>query len=315
MQLSAQSRAATQGRVAFFLISLLLAVALCSLPVHAADGSGDTIRASVNEVRIAFAVSDRQGHVIKSLRSSDVAVADNGSIIRHFRSFRPAMETPLDLLLLLDASGSVHSQLPKEIAEAKSFVENSAWGERDRVSILVFGGLRPQLLCARNCREAGVQEKLNALRAGGATPLYDALLQATEILKENRDPESRPAIILFSDGMDTISKNSMTDASQAAEDLQAAIYAVNSCSRKSVPEEGDAVLGYLAASTGGLSFGPGQNIEKVLRLVLDDLHSGYVLTYELPEPMCGEHSVRLLPTSDARLQFRSRHAYYDPSNK
>ena len=43
------------------------------------------------------------------------------------------------------------------------------------------------------------------LEANGATPLYDALFQAAEILKENRDPESRPAIVLFSDGMDTIS--------------------------------------------------------------------------------------------------------------
>jgi VWFA-related protein len=225
------------------------------------------------------------------------------------------MESPLDLVLLLDASGSVASQLPEEIAEAKSFIENSAWEERDRVSILAFGGLRPQLLCARNCRGAGAQVKLNALRADGTTPLYDALVKASEILREDRDPESRPAMILFSDGMDTISMNSMSDALQAAEELQAPIYAVNSRCRKSAPDRGDAVLDFLAASSGGLSFGTGQNIKKVLRLVLDDLHSGYVLTYELPVQMSGKHSVRLLPTGDTRLQFRSRRGYDEPSNE
>jgi hypothetical protein len=54
----------------------------------------------------------------------------------------------------------------------------------------------------RNCRGADAQSKLNALRTDGLTPLYDALVKAAEILQENRDPESRPAMILFSDGFD-----------------------------------------------------------------------------------------------------------------
>ena len=174
-----------------------------------------------------------------------------------------------------------------------------------------FGGLRPQLLCARNCNSEVVSAKLDTLKANGATPLYDALFQAAEILKENRDPESRPALILFSDGMDTISMHSATDAMQAAQNLQAAIYAVNSRSRKAAADRGDGVLDYLAVSTGGLSFGPGQNVAAILRTILEDLHSGYVLTYVLPEQSVGQHSVRILPTSDPKLQFRSRRAYDD----
>ena len=49
----------------------------------------------------------------------------------------------------------------------------------------------------------------------------------------------------------------------------------------------------LAACSGGLSFAPGQNVKAVLRMVLDDLHSGYVLTYELPGHSTGQHSVRI----------------------
>ncbi len=305
----------TQSRIAHFLTSWLLAVALVSTPVHAADASGDTIRASANEVRIPFAASDGEGRAIKSLRSSDVAVADNGLIIRQFRSFRPVVTPPLDLVLLLDASGSVASQLAEEIATAKSFLANSAWEERDRVSILAFAGLQTQQLCVRNCREADAGRKLDALRVDGLTPLYDALVEASEILKEHRDPDSRPAMILFSDGMDTISISSVRDAVREADELQAPIYAVNSRPRKSAPGEGDAVLDFLAANTGGLSFGPEQNREKALCMVLDDLRSGYVLTYEPPEQRSGPHEVRLLPTSDQRLQFRSRRGYDEPSGE
>jgi hypothetical protein len=46
-------------------------------------------------------------------------------------------------------------------------------------------------------------------------------------------------------------------------------------------------------------------------MILDDLHGGYVLTYELPGHSTGQHSVRILPTSDPKLQFRSRRSYND----
>jgi VWFA-related protein len=300
-----------QCRIARMMFSMCGVLALCSAPLLAADLTEYTVRSSANEVRISFAVSDRDGRAVHMLRSTDVAVADNGTIIRHFRSFRPATESPLDLVLLLDASDSVASQVPQEIAEVESFVQSRVWGERDRVSILSFGGLLPQLICARNCRGQEAAAKLNALRAHGATPLYDALLQATEILKESRDPESRPAMILFSDGEDTVSIHSFTDVTQAAQNLQAAIYAVDTRNAKYASEKGEAVLHWLAAYTGGLSFDPGQNVKSTLRMVVDDLQSGYVLTYDLPEKTSGQHSVKLVPTSDPRLRFRSRQAYDD----
>ena len=315
MQLSAQSRIATVLIAFFAAVALFVAVMLCSTPLHAADQTGYTLQATANEVRLAFAASDRQGHAVRALHSADIAVADNGSIIRQFRSFRPASESPLDLVILLDASDSVESQIPEEIAAVKNFVGGSVWGEQDRVSILSFGGLRPQLLCARNCKEESATLKLSALRANGLTPLYDALFQASELLKETSDAESRPAMILFSDGLDTISMHGASDVLEAAQNLQSAIYSVNCRDRKSAAGKGDAVLDYLAGSTGGLSFAPGQNVKEVLRTVVEDLRSGYVLTYDLPAQLTGQHSVRILPTSDPRLQFRARSAYNDSGDE
>jgi VWFA-related protein len=303
MQISARQR------IALFLFSLVAAVALSSIPLYAADDSGYTIRTNVDEVRLAFAASDRQGHAISNLRPADIAVADNSTIIRQFRSFRSAAESPVELVILLDASDSVATQIPQEIAAVKNFVNGSQWGDRDRVSILAFGGLTPELLCARNCRSQIAQTKLNSLRADGATPLYDALFEAAEMLKQDSDPESRPAMILFSDGVDTISMRGIIDVIEASQNLQSAIYSVNSRSVKIGAGRGDTVLQYLAANTGGLCFSPGQDVSEVLRNVLADLHSGYVLTYEPAEKTNGQHSVRILPTADPRLQFRARSAY------
>ena len=301
----------TPNPIALFFFALLVAVLLSSIPLHAADEGAYTIRAGATEVRLAFAAADRQGRTVRTLRANDVAVADNGWIIRQFRSFRPASESPLDLVILLDTSGSVEKQLAAETAAVESFLASSAWSERDRVSILAFGGMRPQLLCARNCLASAARTKLNTLHADGATPLYDALFEAAELLQKNREPEMRPAIILFSDGLDTISIHSPRDVVETAQNLQAAIYCVNTRSRKSAPSQGDALLNLLAESTGGLSYPPEENVSAALRAVLDDLHSGYVLTYDPPQPSSGQHSVRVLSTSDPRLHFHSRQAYDD----
>ncbi|HVJ05642.1 MAG TPA: VWA domain-containing protein [Candidatus Saccharimonadales bacterium] len=305
----------TRQRLAVLLPALLMAVSLNSISLNAADGTGYTVRSSTNEVRLAFAASDRHGKRIKELLPSDVAVADNGTIIRHFKSFRPASESPLDLVILLDASDSLELQISAEIVDVNRFISGTAWGKRDRVSILAFGGLRPMLICARNCNSQAISVKLSTLRASGATPLYDALVSAAEILEQNRDSQARPAMILFSDGMDTISMHSMSEAVLAAENLQAAIYCVNARSKKSSQDRGDAVLDKLAGNTGGLSFPPGQDVASVLRAVLEDLHGGYVLTYDLPEQTAGQHSVRILPTRDPRLQLRSRLAYDESASQ
>lgn len=293
------------------LCSLLLAAILCSYSMEAAEESAYSIRIDTDEVRIVFSASDTQGHVIKTVRASDVAVADNEWIIRAFRSFNPLSQTPLDLVILLDDSESMEVQVPSEISNVKTFLKDSTWGERDRISILAFSGLHPRTICLENCNTQSAQVSMSTLRAGGSTPLYDALVQATEILKKNREPEYRPAIILFSDGVDTISRYSANDALQAAQNLQAPIYTVSPCSKAAVPSKGDAILAYLAVNTGGLSFSPGRDVNEILHMILEDLHGGYELTYELPKKTHGQHSVRVVPTGDPLLRFRSRQAYDD----
>jgi VWFA-related protein len=293
----------------------LLLCLLCSVPAHAAEDGDALFHAHAHEVRIAFAVSDESGHAVHSLESSDVAVVDNEWIIRRFRSFRPATETALDLVLLLDASESVESELGDEIAKAKRFLNDASKAEHDRVSILIFGSIHPQLLCLRNCLDEVLPEKLKGLQASGQTPLYDAVMVAAEILRKNRDPEVRPAMVLFSDGRDTISIHSLHNALRAAQELAAPIYSVNVCGDECDNADGNAVMAHLASDTGGLNFSRRQKVREVLRQVLDDLHSGYVLTYEPPEREQGMHSLRLLPTRNASLHFRSRHAYLETSDE
>lgn len=290
---------------------LLAAIVLTSVPLHAADRDRYTIVTGTYEVQINFTASDRQGQVVETLHPSDVAVVDNGWIVRQFRSFRRTTEGPLNLVILIDTSDSMELWIPDEIAEVKNFVEDTAGKVQDRVSVLSFGGMEPRLICAGNCNGGAAEAQLDALRANGMTPLYDAIVAGLEVLKDESDPESRSAMVLFTDGIDSISMHSLQEALQTAQDLQAAIYTVTPGSAGSFPSRENPVLDFLAVNTGGLSFRLGKDVAEILREIRDDLHSGYVLTYELPGRPMGWHKVRVLPTCDPKLQFRSRQAYKD----
>ena len=296
-------------RIVLFVISLGLAVGLCSLPAAANDEESYVLRSDVREVRLAFSARNAQGRTVSSLHPSDVAVADNNRIIRHFRSFHPATEIPLDLIVLLDVSDSVAAHINEEVAAVQRFIASSQWGPGDRISILTFGGVRWRLLCARNCRNQQAERELGGLQPQGTTPLYDALYEAAEMLHRSSAVETRPAMILFSDGMDTISYHSASQVVAAAQQVQCAIYTVNSRSRREGEGRGEVVMEYISSSTGGMSFLPGGNTLSALQEVLQDLRSGYLLTYALPEQSGGEHKVQVLATMDPRLQFRSRRAY------
>jgi hypothetical protein len=206
----------------------------------------------------------------------------------------------------------VAAQVPLAVAGVQRLLLQMNWGAHDRISILTFGGPRPELLCALHCTGVPAVVRLDGVRAGGETPLYDAMLAAARLMDQDNNPEARPAMVLFSDGVDTISMHSLQDALLAAQRRQVAIYTVNTRPKgKGDASRGDRILDLLAVNTGGLSFARGTNSGAALSAVIDDLHGGYVLTYDPPGRSSGWHTVHVLPAANRQLRFRSRLAYED----
>ncbi len=276
-----------------------------------ADASALTVKSEVNEVRLAFAVTDGNGQVVTRMSPADLEVVDNGQVVRSFRSFRSASESPLNLVILVDSSGSVATEFPRVVAELNRFFTEATWGPNDRVSMVVFGGNWPILICAMKCGNEVARLPLKSIRAGGATPLYDAIVEATKLLSKQQAPESRPALVLFSDGYDTISLTGAEKATDAALGAEAGIYSKRSRNRLTTPQ-GEAFLAYLTEKTGGLRFPSKQSVDVTLTSVVRDLRSGFVLTYELPRTGVEQHNVQILATNPAGLKIRSRNSYRVP---
>ena len=287
-----------------------------------------TYRSDVSEVRVTFFATDENNRPVATLTKSDFAVVDNERVVRNFRSFTHSDETSLDVVVLVDLSESVAPHFRVAMSDVLQLVAREQSIPDDNIAVLsfggafggtsgeTFGGLRPAILCSSSCRAADSVAKLLALKGGGTTPLFDALIFATDFISHHRRAGSRPVMILFSDGDDTISQHSSREALQAVLGAGALIYSVDMGAREN-QTRGSMFLRRVSEATGGryfsLRFSQHDSAATVLDAVLEDLRASYVVTYDLPSRQAGFHSLRLLPTHNLNLTFHSRNGYeYEP---
>lgn len=273
-----------------------------------ADTPDPMYRSEVKEVRLTFYATDPHNGTVETIAKSDFAVVDSDRVIRDFRSFGRSPETKLDLVVLIDCSESVLPRFKQEISDVLQLIGQSRWIADDRISLISFRDSMPVMICSGDCRDSPLETRLATLDAGGQTPLYDAVKLAGRLLEKRRDPEVRPVILLFSDGQDTISSTSAMDALASVLSAGAQIYSVDMDSQHL--SKGTSALRAFSASTGGRYLHVQDGATQLLRALIDDLHSAYLLTYALPDRMAGFHPVRILPTHNLDLRFRCRRGYF-----
>jgi VWFA-related protein len=293
-----------------------------------------TYHSTVSEVRVTFYATDENNHALATLTKADFAVVDNELVVRNFRSFTHSDETSLDVVALVDLSESVAPRFQVAMSAVLQLVVREQSIPDDNIAVLSFGGasggtsggmsagLRPAILCSSGCRAADSASKLLAVKSGGTTPLFDALIFTADFIAQHRRAGARPVLILFSDGDDTISLHSARDALQAVLDSGALIYSVDTGTsanqasyHASNQTSGSTFLRQVSQATGGRYFSftlrssQQGGAAAVLDAVLEDLRASYVVTYDLPNHHDGFHALRLLPTHNLNLTFHSRNGY------
>jgi VWFA-related protein len=294
--------------------SWALVFAIFSFISFAATGnaSSATYHTGTSEVRISFFATDEHNRVVENVRKDDFAVVDSGMIIRDFRSLTRSDETALDIVVLFDASESVAPRFRSVTNDVLELVSQNPPPLRDRFTLITFAGLEPRVLCSGDCQTSASKQKLLAMHAGDATPLFDALLFASNFIASNfavnSAAEVRPILILFSDGHDTASRASARDALDAVIASGATLYTID-------PNEGNAALNaasmaQMAEATGGRSFPMNEGAAQVLETVRADQRASYIVTYQLPSRVAGFHSLRILPKHNLNLRFHCRRGYH-----
>ncbi len=291
---------------AFRLGLLLLALALCANPAPAQSGrriskpvsdqiSSDVLKIGTVEISLSVTVRDSLGRVVNGLRAEDFFIYDNG------RRYQPIhfehRQIPVNLLLLLDASGSFFAD---EAAANKTLIAfHHKLQPADHIAVMHFSD-EVWLQQDWANEETSFREALkrNEHRNGKAA-ICDALLLAAEKLSET---EGRRAILLLTSGLNSAGRVRWSEALSAIQTVDAALYvfseteAIASAIRDkssnaeilaALPklEQAERNLTWLAEQSGGGIYFPLQlnSLDWMLSELADELRSQYLLTYQLSD--------------------------------
>lgn len=123
--------------------------------------------------------------------------------------------------------------------------------------------MQPAVLCAGDCRASRAAERLPETPAGGLAPLFDTVVFASDYLwqhgalwrqcelSQKGDAKAEKILIVFSDGADTVSRNSFANAVDAALRDEVQVFSID-LNRSS--SQGAGVLYRPADATGGRHF-------------------------------------------------------------
>jgi len=274
-----------------------------------------TIQKRVDEVNVLFIAMNKHGKFVRDLQAQDFNVLDDHKPPQQIVKFSQQTDLPLELGLLIDTSGSVHSRFQFEQDAAIGFLQHTIRVNYDHAFV---EGFNTHARVAQDSTDnvtllaIGIQHIEN----GGGTALYDAIYNACKdrLMKIDSDRPKRRAIVVVSDGEDNQSDHTRAQAIEMAQRAQAIIYTI-STDDSGLILRGDKNLQQLADATGGRAFFPFKmkDIKSSFSAIEDELRSQYVISYH-PADFDADGHFRSIEITALKkdLQVRARKGYFAP---
>jgi len=273
-----------------------------------------TISKAVDEVNLAFTVTDKRGHFISNLSPNDFHLLDNNRVPQRLTFFQQRSDLPLHLAVLIDASASVEYRFKFETAAAAQFLKRIVRPGTDQAFVVAFNDSVKTVMEATD-KPARLNAALKRLRPEGNTSLHDAVIYASDKLRHLSERQiTRRAIVLISDGVDTMHRSTLQQAEQEASRAEVMIFSLSTnFAETDANAEGDRVLRELAATTGGalLTAHDETRLDAALQNVQKALRNQYVLAYS-PADFQPDGSYRPVQLSTLKkgLHTNCRRGYY-----
>ena len=289
---------------------MALAAAVVSIAVLGAEQQ-PTFRASVDVVRIDVSVMNGLNPVT-GLKAANFVVTDNG-VLQTLDSV--SLDTvPLDLTLVLDTSGSLAGERLTHLIDALNALVRSL-GPDDTASLLTFS--EPVRLAVKPTRErAPLLAALTGLVADGSTSVNDAIFLALQLRPVDAG-DSRPVLLLFSDGRDTSSWLRSDHVIEATKRSGMLLHVVELVADEWLGARGvevrpSAFMGALADTGGGRRWfaKSSRDLRELFGKALNELRARYLLTYS-PNGVSREgwHDVKVT-LKNTRGEVTARPGYF-----
>jgi Ca-activated chloride channel family protein len=262
--------------------ALTLAAALAAAPDSAGQGVA-VFAAETSLVNVAVAVEDAHGRPIDSLTARDFVLSEDGRRQKIEMCARmeagASRSTSLDVALLVDTSDSMLATLRRSQDVAVRFL--TSLPNAQEIIVVFFDQTQRLERFDREHPEA-LFERVRTLPEGGNTALRDAIAFGLRTLA---GPNGRSAIVLLTDGIDTVSATEPVALGRAVQSHAVTIYPVaypaSPDAEERAVEEGVKEMGRLAEITGGRLFKlPNEAaLPGVLDEIVADLREQYVLGF------------------------------------
>lgn len=259
-----------------------------SSPSNSNDGA---IKLNARLVNLNVKVLDQSGKPLAKLKREDFVVLED-NVPQEVTYFEP-VTAPINLLLLIDLSGSIGSKFKAMRKAARKFVESL--GRDDRVAVATFT-TRFHLISAFTTDKDVLKKRIDRLvDPGGDTAFYDAAWSALDLLLGNAN--TRKSLVILTDGVDSAeipkeegSKRTFEELLARIEEEDASIYPIYFDTEPEV-SGGDYTpqvfaiarkqLETLAEQTGGQYFRASrtEDLDGVYKRVAAELHSFYSVAY------------------------------------
>jgi VWFA-related protein len=288
------------------------------LAVASAHGlNAQEFRSGVDMVALAVTVTDGDGQTVSGLCARDFRVFDNG--VPQEVALFGSDQVALDVALVFDTSASMLATLPMLKSGARGLLGRLRAGDRSAL-VEVKGTIHvPEPLTADLPR---IQSAIDRLTASGNTALYNGVyVSLRQFERERRAGRElrRQALVLFSDGVDTVSRIGFDEVTALARALDVTIYSITLQEEKPSgdPAVTDRVreaswqMRTLTRDTGGLAYFPKRvwDLERIFQTIARELVNQYAIAYVAPTRAEGQTfrrvSIGLVPPSRGAARTRT----------
>ena len=275
--------------------------------------SGFTIRRDVAEVRLHFSVADERGKLLDSVSGDELRILDNRRPVEQLRNLSRTSDLPLQIGVLLDVSDSMQKTVFREKQAAQYFFAHVFRPETDRSFLLAFGNDVKVLQSSTADRESLTRALGKVSQAGFATYLYDSIFSACleDFPVADDGTMAQRILVLFSDGDDTGSLHTQSEAIALAQHREVQIYAVTVHSPH-LAAPGDNILPSLADATGGQfsAAHTDKDIPALFGAMERQMRAQFAVSFRPSEWTAGYHTLQVQVSGAQTVRVRARQGYY-----
>ena len=190
-------------------------------PTPAASAGDEVIKVTTDLVTTPVSVLDRSGRFIPGLKKKDFKIYENGVLqnITYFQS----EEQPFTVVLLIDISPSTKYKMEEIHYAAVTFVNQLR--ATDKVMVVAFDQRIKPLMDEPTTEKQKIFAAIYKANFGSGTSLYEAVNFITDL--DLIKVTGRKAVVLFTDGVDTTSRQASFESTiEAVQEVDALIYPI-----------------------------------------------------------------------------------------